>query len=154
MTIPMRSNPLLEYPMRSLMCVASVLVVLGVAGWLSQTAGAANQDEIPSIEKIMKTLHAKKGKLNAVRAELKQASPDWAKVEEDAKEIVKFGGFLVKSEPHRGEKSSFEKLAKSYESRAKELEQSAQKKDREGAQAAMKKLGASCKTCHEAHKEP
>jgi cytochrome c556 len=139
--------------MRSLICAASVLGFLGVAGWLSHTAGAANQDEIPSIEKIMKTLHGKKGHLKAVQAELKRQSPDWPKVDKEAKTIVKFGGFLTKNDPPRGEKSSFEKLAKSYETHAKFLEKAAEKENLKGAREAMKKLGNTCKACHDAHKE-
>ncbi len=153
MIIPMQSTLMLEYPMRSLICVASVLCFLGVAGWLSHTAGATNQDDIPTIEKIMKTLHGKKGNLKAAQAEVKRESPDWAKVEKEAKVIVKYAGYLSKNDPPRGEKSSFEKLAKSYESHAKALEKAAKKEDLKGAREATKKLGASCKACHTAHKE-
>ena len=43
--------------MRSLMCVASVLGLLAVAGWVSGPAGAASDDETPTVKKIMATLH-------------------------------------------------------------------------------------------------
>ena len=138
--------------MRSLICVASLLTVLAVAGFVSQTA--ASDDETPSIEKIMETLH--KGKMapvNVVKAELKNESPDWAKVEKEAKIIEKFGAFLAKNDPPRGEKSSYEKLAKAYESHAKALVKAAGRENLKGAREAMKKIGASCKACHTAHKE-
>ncbi len=153
MTIPMQSTLILENPMRSLMCVASVLDLLGRRR-LGLSPSAASDDEIPSIEKIMETLHkGKMAKLSVVKAELKHESPDWTKVEKETKEIVKLGGFLAKHDPPRGEKSSFEKLAKSYESHAKALEKAAEKEDLEGARAALKKIGGTCKACHAAHKE-
>ncbi len=152
MNIPMRSTLILENPMRSLMCVASVLTFLAVAGWVSQTS--ASDDETPSIEKIMEVLHkGKMAKLSVVKAELKHESPDWAKVEKEGKEIVKLSAVLAKHDPPRGEKSSFEKLAKAYESHAKALVKAAEKEDLKGAQAAVKKIGGTCKACHATHKE-
>jgi cytochrome c556 len=154
MTIPMQSTLIMENPMRSLMCVASVLVFLAFAGWVTHTAGAASDDETPSIKKIMDTLHkGKKASRSVVTAELKHDSPDWAKVEKQAKVMVRFGAFLAKHDPPRGEKSSFEKLAKSYESHAKALEKAAKNEDLKGARAALKKIGGTCKACHTAHKE-
>ena len=150
----MQSTPILEYPMRSLMCVASVLVFLAFAGWVSHTAGAASDDETPSIKKIMDTLHkGKMAKLSVVKAELKHESPDWAKVDKAAEVMVKLSGVLAKHDPPRGEKSSFEKIAKTYHSHAKALEKAAEEEDLKGAQAALKKLGGTCKACHTAHKE-
>jgi cytochrome c556 len=154
MMIPLQSTLILENPMRSLMCVASVLCFLAVAGWVSHTAGAASDDETPSIEKIMEKLHkGKTAPLSVVKAQLKSDSPDWAKLDEEAKVMVKFGAFLAKNDPPRGEKSSFEKLAKSYESHVKALKKAVEKEDLTGARAALKKIGGTCKACHTAHKE-
>ncbi len=109
--------------MRSLMCVASVLVLLAVAGWVSHPAGAASDDETPSIKKIMQTLHkGAKAPLNTVKASLKGDSPDWETVQKDAEVIAKYGAFLPKNEPPKGEKAAYEKLAKAYEKNAKALE--------------------------------
>ena len=148
----MQSTLILENPMRSLMCVASVLAFLAVAGWVSHSA--ASDDETPSIEEIMKTLHkGKMAKLSVVKAELKHESPDWAKVDKAAEVMVKLSGVLAKHDPPRGEKSSFEKLAKTYHTQSKALEKAAEKEDLKGAQAALKKIGGTCKACHTAHKE-
>ena len=139
--------------MRSLICVASVFGLLAVAGWVSQPAGAANDDETPSIKKIMAALHkGAKAPVNAVKAELKSDSPDWAKVGKDAEVIVKYASFLEKHDPPKGEKADYDKLSKAYLSSAKALETAAGKENLKGARAASNKLSGSCKACHTAHK--
>jgi cytochrome c' len=153
MMIPPEPNLIREHRMRSLMCVASVLVLLAVAGWVSHPAGAASDDETPTIKKIMQTLHkGAKAPLTTVRTTLKSDTPDWSKVEKDAEIIAKYGAFLTKGDPPKGEKADFEKLAKVYETNAKALKTAAEKEDLKAARTASKKLGDSCKTCHAAHK--
>ena len=151
--IPPEPNLITEHRMRSLMCVASVLVLLAVAGWVSHPAGAASDDETPTIKKIMQTLHkGAKAPLNTVKASLKGDSPDWSQIEKDAEIIAKYGAFLTKGEPPKGEKADFEQLAKAYERSAKSLKTAAEKEDLKSARSASKKLGDSCKACHAAHK--
>ena len=141
--------------MRSLMCVASVLVLLAVAGWVSGPAGAASDDETPTVKKIMATLHkGTKAPVNNVKALLKGDSPEWSKVEKDAVVIEKLAVFLAKSDPPKGEKASYNKLTKAYETSAKDLKTAAEKEDLKSARAASKKLGDSCKACHTAHRPP
>lgn len=138
--------------MRALICAASLLGLLCVFAWSAGPAGAQD-DEKPTIKDIMGKLHkGSKGALNVVKAELKGESPDWAKVETEAKVIDKLGAFLAKAEAPRGEQAAYEKLAKAYHKNAKDLEEAAGDKDLDKARAATKKLGASCKSCHSAHK--
>ncbi len=108
---------------------------------------------MPPVKKIMDVLHkGGKSHLAKVKAALKGESPDWAEVLKDAKAIHKNGGYLAKNDPPRGEKADWEKLAKAYAANAKTLEEAAEKEDLAKARAATKKFGATCKTCHEAHK--
>ena len=101
----------------------------------------------------MAKLHkGSKAPLNAVKAELKTDSPDWAKVKTEATIIEKFGAFLPKVEPPRGEKESYHKLAKAYEKNAKALKEAADQEDLAKAKAATKGLSGSCQSCHKAHK--
>ncbi len=93
-----------------------------------------------------------KAHLTAVKNALKNDSPDWSKVATEAKVIEKFGAFLPKAEPPRGDKESYVKLAKDYEANAKALKEAAEKEDLDQARAASKKLGGSCTACHKAHK--
>jgi hypothetical protein len=147
-----RINQMRDHRMRMLICGATLLGFLAVAGWMSQSAGAQD-DEKPTIKQIMAKLHHRsKGALTTVKAELKSDSPDWSKVETDAKVIEKFGTFLAKSEAPRGEQAEFEKLAKAYEKNAKALKAAAADHELATAKDATKKLSSSCKSCHEAHK--
>jgi cytochrome c556 len=140
--------------MRLLICAASLLGLLTVIAWTSSPAGAQSDDEMPTLKEIMAKLHkGSKAPLNTVKNALKNESPDWAKIETDAKVIEKLGAFLPKTEPPRGDKASYEKLAKAYASNAKKLEEAAEKQDLEKARAASKSLGGSCQTCHKAHRK-
>ena len=138
--------------MRALICAASLLGLLTAFAWTSSPAGAQD-DEKPTIKQIMGKLHkGSKGALNIVKAELKGDSPNWTKVETEAKVIEKYGAFLPKAEAPKGDQASYERLAKAYSTSAKTLESAAGDKDLEKARGASNKLGASCKSCHTAHR--
>jgi cytochrome c556 len=140
--------------MRVLLCAASVLVLLLVVSLVPGPAGAQDDEKVPPVKKIMDVLHkGGKAHLSKAKAALKGDSPDWAEVLKDAKAIHKYGGYLAKNDPPRGEKADWEKLAKAYASTAKTLEEAAEKEELTKARAATKKLSTSCKTCHDAHKE-
>src|SRR5271170_5925457 len=101
--------------MRALLCAASVLVMLLIAGLVSGPAGAQDDEKVPSVKKIMDVLHkGGKAHLSKAKAALKGDSPDWAEVLKDAKAIHKYGAYLPKNDPPRGEKASWEKVAKAY----------------------------------------
>src|SRR5260370_2025306 len=125
-------------------CLASLLAVLIVA--------ARADEPKPSIKEIMGKLH--KG-ANAPLAKLKTAlkadTPDWKEVQDLSKDFVILGAGLAKNEPPRGDKSAFERLAVAYFQNAKALDDAAKSEDRQKAQAALNRIGASCKTCHSAH---
>jgi cytochrome c556 len=139
--------------MRSLLCGVGVLAVLLVAALVSGPAGASSDDETLTIKKVMDKLHkGKTAPLATVTAALKSDSPDWAAIQKEAKLFATVGASLPKNDPPAGEKADFEKLAKAYASAAKAFESAAEKEDLKGARAAFKKISASCKTCHTAHK--
>jgi cytochrome c556 len=139
--------------MRALVCATSVLVLLLIAGLISGPAGAQDEEKVPSVKKIMGVLHkGAKGHLNKVKAALKSDSPNWEEVLKDAKAIKKNGDYLAKNDPEKGEKESWEKLAKAYAASGKSLQEAAEKEDLSKAKAATKKLSTSCKACHDAHK--
>ncbi len=138
--------------MRALICGATLLGFLGVAAWTSRPAGAQDEEKL-TVKQIMAKLHkGAKAPLNAVKAELKSGSPNWSNVETEAKIIEKLGSFLPKAEAPRGDQTSYEKLAKSYEKNAKALKEAAEKQELAKAKDATKRLGGLCAKCHEAHK--
>jgi cytochrome c556 len=116
--------------MRPLFCVAGVAAVLVLAGLVSGPAAATNDDETPSIKKIMGKLHkGKTAALPVLKTALKSDSPDWSKVQKEAKIYAEYSAAMPKNDPPEGDKESYEKLAN-----------------------ALKKIGASCKPCHDSHK--
>jgi cytochrome c556 len=142
-----------DFWMRRLLCSLSVVAALLVAALAAGPAGAQGDGETPSIKKIMKTLHGgQKAPLNTLKTALKSNSPDWAKVQKEAKIFAELGPSLPKNDPPRGDKGSFEKLAKAYVANTKALEEAADKEDLKGARDALKKITTSCSACHKSHK--
>ena len=139
--------------MRSLLCGVGVLAVLLMASMVSGPAGASSDDETLTIKKVMDKLHkSKTGPLNTLKAALKSDSPDWTEIQKQAKLIATLGAMLPKNDPPRGEKASYEKLARAYASAGKALESAAEKESLKGSRDALKKITSSCMPCHTAHK--
>jgi cytochrome c556 len=139
--------------MKPLLCGGVVLVVLLLAGLVSGPVGASSDDETPSIKKVMTKLHkGKNSPLNKAKAALKAGSPDWAVIQKEAKLFATLGAALPKSDPPRGDKESYEKLAKDYATAGKAFETSAEKEDLKGSNAALKKISTSCMPCHKEHR--
>ncbi len=137
--------------MKSLICAVSVMCLVVIAGVVSR---GANDDAPATIEKIMDTLHKGKKSANAVlKTALKSQSPDWAKIQKEAKTYTKYPADLDKNIPPKGDTAAFKKLAKAFAANAKALNDAAEKEDLAAAKAAFGKINGSCKTCHAAHKE-
>ncbi len=139
--------------MRALYCAASLLGVLAVLAWATSPAGAQDNKKVPTARQIMTKIH--KGRNNpfaTVKAQLRQSSPNWAKVASAAEVIEKYGSALPKARAPRGNRASFEKLAQAYASNTKTLKEAAEQKDLASAREATENIGGSCKTCHSAHR--
>ncbi len=135
--------------MKRLAVMLGMVAVLGLGG-LGGLAGA--QDDAPSIKKVMGKLHGKgKGLLPAVKKALQSDSPNWPEVKKGSKLIVELSKTIVDVEPPRGDKEHYSTLSKAYLASATDLNEAAEAEDSNKAKAALGKLGASCKTCHEAH---
>jgi cytochrome c556 len=132
--------------MKRLVCVASTLAILALAA-------GARTDDPPTIKDVMDKLHkGASSPLAKLKTALKASSPDWSAVQDLTKDFEEFGAALAKNDPPRGEKADYEKLAKAYAANAKALNAAAKAEDKGKAEAAFKKIAASCKTCHTAHK--
>ena len=131
--------------MKRTACVASVLAVLLIA------AGA--DDSPPSIKAIMGRLHkGANAPLAKLKAALKSDTPDWKDVKDLTEDFVKLGAGLAKNKPPKGDNSAYLKRADAYYEYVKSLNAAAKAEDKTKAQAALNKIGASCKACHSAHK--
>jgi cytochrome c556 len=131
--------------MKRIACVASALAIMVLS------AGADN--EKLTVKELMGKLHkGAKAPLARLKTALKAETPNWKEVQDSSKELVMLGAGLPKTEPPKGDKASFEKLATSYYETAKALDTAAKSENKAETQAALGKIGASCKTCHSAHK--
>jgi cytochrome c556 len=133
--------------------LAVMLGMVAVLGLCALGGRAEGQDDAPSIKKVMGKLHGKgKGLLPAVGKALQSDSPNWPDVKKGSKLIVDLSKTIVDVEPPKGDKEDYSKLSKAYLASATDLNEAAEAEDVGKAKAAAKKLGTSCKTCHDAHK--
>lgn len=117
-------------------------------------AAFAFDDETPTVKAVMNKLH--KGSTSQSSTLKKQAQadpPEWEAISKTTKDFVILGAALAKNDPPKGDKEEWKKLAAKYYDTAKELDDAAKDKDLAKLQAAQKRMGASCKACHNAHKD-
>ena len=124
--------------MRSLICTASVMCLVVIAGVVSR---GASDDSPATIEKIMDTLHkGKKSAMATLKTALKSQSPDWALIKKEAKTYNKFAADLPKNDPPKGDSAAFKKLAKAFASNAKAVNDAAEKEDLAAVKAALARM--------------
>jgi cytochrome c556 len=133
--------------MRTLALLAGPILLLSAA------FAAGDDQKTPSIKEVMAKLHkGAKSPLATVKGQLKSSSPDWDAIQKASKDFAVLGASLAKNDPPRGDGAAWKKLADRYFADAKALDDAAQDKDKSSADAAFRKLSASCKNCHQAHK--
>lgn len=136
--------------MKRLMLVGMVVALL--AAW-SVSSVTADETKTPTIKTIMKKLHGGRNSLlRQVDRELKAEQPNWIKLQKQSQQFATLGAELVKNEPRRGSKESWEKLSQLYCDNAKAFDDAAQKHDQTAATSAVRKLTQSCMGCHRAHR--
>jgi len=134
--------------MMRLTFATSLLVVLGAT-----VLAASSDDKTPTIEQVMQKLHkGANSPLAKLNKALKASSPDWKAIQKSTKTFATLGAALPKNEAPKGDQEAYKKLADGYAAGAKALDEAAQQEDLASAKAALKKMGASCKTCHTAHR--
>jgi cytochrome c556 len=148
MTVEIVSFFARKVEMMRLTFATSVLVVLAAS-----VLAASSDDKTPTIEEVMDKLH--KGN-NSPLAKLKKAlnasSPDWKAIQKSTKSFADLGADLPKNEAPKGDQAAYKKLADAYAASAKALDEAAQQEDLAASKAAFRKIGASCKACHSAHR--
>jgi hypothetical protein len=113
---------------------------------------SAQSGKTPALKEIMSKLNKKGGLLPTIGAELKEAEPKWAEIQQQTRDYAALAAVLGKNTPPMGEPASWEKLTQAFADTAKEMEAAAQQKDKAATQAAHRKLTGSCSACHNAHK--
>jgi hypothetical protein len=131
-------------------------VVLALSALILWTAAAdAQNGKPPTVKEAMSKLNKGPASLcPLVGKAIKADPPNWDEIQKESKQVLVLADALVKNDPPRGDKASWDKLAKAYWASAKELDDAAQKKDKNGAAAAHAKLASSagCNGCHKAHR--
>ncbi|HEU5119156.1 MAG TPA: cytochrome c, partial [Isosphaeraceae bacterium] len=94
-----------------------------------------------------------KAAASVLKTQLKSDSPDWKAVRESTEKFARLAPSLPKNEPPKGDKAEFQALAKAFAANSKALNEAAEKEDVGATKAAFGKIGASCKSCHSAHRE-
>jgi cytochrome c556 len=130
-----------------------VMLAVALIAVAAATVGAYDE-KTPGTEAIMKALFKKgAGSKSAVlKSQTEAASPDWPAIQKTTKEIADLGSVLGKGEPEKGDKESWKKLTGKFAKDTAAIDESAQAKNLGSLQAAQKSLGASCKSCHNAHR--
>ena len=134
--------------------IGQVAVAMLVAAFgVSVSVGALvaqDKKELPSVKEIMKEGHSKKGLLGKIKAGVKEEK--WDDIAKDAEKLKEFGVALGKNKPEKGDAESWTKLAAEYKKSTAAVAKSVAAKDQKGANAALGKIGSSCKSCHDSHK--
>src|SRR3954454_12369739 len=141
-----------EIRMRKWIVLGAVAVVVTSLAY-QQSSQAGAQAESPTIKDVMNKLHkGANSPLTQLKGDLAAPSPDWDAIQKKTKDFVILGASLAKNDPPKGDKASWKSLSESYFADAKALDDAASAKNKAAAQAAHKKLSASCKSCHGVHK--
>jgi hypothetical protein len=107
----------------------------------------------PKIKAIMVKLGRGPGSLTpTIGKGIEADKPDWTALEPQAKEYAQLAADLLKEEPAKGSKESWEKFAGAYLKSAQNLEKAVLAKNFEDTRAAHGELAASCKSCHQEHR--
>lgn len=114
----------------------------------------ATQDKPPTIAEIMRKLNGGTTALTpTLGQDLKDAEPDWEGIQESTKEYVELTAALPKGTPSKGDKASWQRLARAYAAEARALDAAARRKDRRGTAAVLARINNSCKSCHQIHRK-
>lgn len=117
-------------------------------------AMAFDDEKTPTVKDIMNKLHkGSTSQQNTLKKQAQANPPDWEAIGKTTKDFVILGAAMAKNDPPKGEKESWKKLADKYYDTSKELDDAAKDKDLDKLKAAQKSMGASCKACHQAHRE-
>jgi hypothetical protein len=132
--------------------VVVTLILLTAWAGMCNRSGADNK-KVPSIKAIMKRANdGDESLFGQVGTELMANEPNWANIRTKTKELLSLADSLGKNTPPKGTKESWMKMTQQYAANLKALDDAAQKKNKDGADAAHQKLITSCNGCHRLHK--
>lgn len=138
--------------MNRLACVLGVLALAAVV--IPRVPRVDAQSPASSTKEVMVKLH--KGEnppIVVLKKQLQSEAPPWGDIQKRTQEFAAMTAGLSKNDPPKGDKASWQALAKSYADNARALDASAQKKDKAAALAAHAQLAGACNNCHNVHRK-
>lgn len=145
--------------MNRILLLSLIVGALSIVGYVTAPSAADEREDErgskkggPSIERIMKTVHGKRGLMKTLGTQLKAEKIDWIAVQASTKEILPLATALGKRKPDKGSKESWAELTDIYADNAKELAAAAVKKDAVATKEFFEELNTSCQKCHTRHK--
>jgi cytochrome c556 len=111
--------------------------------------------ETPSIKDVMGKLNkGNNAPLAQLKTALKAQKPDWKGIQESSKLYAELAPAMPKNDPPRGDSAAYKKLAETFATNSKDLDDAAKKEDLAATKAAFGKISGSCMSCHRAHRGP
>lgn len=126
------------------------LAAFGLVSAVVLASTRAQDEKPPTIKQVMAKVP--KSALPKVAKALKGAKPNWKSVKKESEVIVKYTKALAENNPPKGEKEAWKEKAGAFYDSGKALFDAAEAENLEEARASLKKMQASCKECHDAHK--
>jgi hypothetical protein len=114
--------------------------------------GGPGRSESPIHQVMSKIGQGKPSLTMAIGQELNAETPDWGKIQPQAKEYAELATKLGEYKPPRGSEESWSKQTSAFAFSAKTLDEAAAKKDVTKAKEAHAALSKSCMDCHREHK--
>jgi cytochrome c556 len=138
--------------MKRMLCAASATTLIMAA----VVVPAIGRDgEAPTIKDVMGKLNkGNNAPLAQLKAALKAQQPDWKGIQDSTKLFAEYGPAMPKNEPPRGDAAAYKKLAETFATNSKDLDNAAKKEDLAATKAALGKISGSCMSCHRAHRPP
>lgn len=110
-------------------------------------------EKLPDIKEIMGKLNKPTGVYYSLSRELKEDEPMWDEAKQQSKLLAQLAAALPRNAPPKGDKASWDALAKTYTDNARAVNLAVQKMDKAAAQTALRKMGGdACMICHKAHR--
>lgn len=130
--------------------VGAVMVIAAVGLWAFAGADEKAGRRLET-EDVMKRNHGKKrGLMPQISALVKDKKFDEAGPL--AKKFAEAAADLPRNRTERGDRKTWDELAKDYAESGKDLADAVAKKDADAAKSALSALGGSCKSCHELYR--
>jgi hypothetical protein len=132
--------------------VAAFLAAAAVATFLGLAAIADGVRKLSIMAVMQKQYRVSRAPFVMIKKGLDADAPDWEKIQDSTRSFVLLAAALEQNEPRHGTKESWKRLTELHSGDAKKMSDAALARDKETLLAVHKRVAASCKACHDAHR--